>query len=135
MADAGQPSMLITLAPMLIIFAIFYVLLIRPQQKQQQEHAKMTAALRRGDKVVTGGGILGTVIRANEGENEITVEIAEGVRIRVLRHTVSALADSAKGEAAKSKVDQTGATVTTTVTTTVSAKSRSADGKSVSRED
>ncbi|OWU78802.1 preprotein translocase subunit YajC [Loktanella sp. 22II-4b] len=73
--------------PLILIFAIMYFLLIRPQQKKVKEHKAMVEALRRGDTVITQGGIIGKVVKVKEGD-EIEVEIAEGVKVRVLRSTV-----------------------------------------------
>lgn len=75
--------------PLVLIFAVFYFLLIRPNQQRQKETKKMLSELKRGDKVVTGGGILGTVTKAKD--NDIEVEIAENVRITVLRDTITAV--------------------------------------------
>ena len=74
--------------PLILIFAIMYFLLIRPQQKKVKEHLAMVAALRRGDQVVTQGGIIGKVVKVKE-DNEIEVELAEGVKVRVVKSTVS----------------------------------------------
>ena len=74
--------------PLILIFAIMYFLLIRPQQKKVKEHAAMVAALRRGDQVVTQGGIIGKVARVKE-DQEIELEIAEGVKVRVVRSTIA----------------------------------------------
>lgn len=74
--------------PLILIFAIMWFLLIRPQQKKLKEHQAMVAALRKGDQIVTQGGVVGKVTRVKEGE-EIEVEIAEGVRVRVVRNTVA----------------------------------------------
>ena len=74
--------------PLILIFAIMYFLLIRPQQKKMKDHQAMVGALRRGDQVVTQGGIIGKVSKVKEG-NEIEVEIAEGVKIRVIRATIA----------------------------------------------
>ncbi|SEM81619.1 protein translocase subunit yajC [Loktanella fryxellensis] len=74
---------------MLIIFGIMYFLLIRPQQKKLKDHQAMVAALRRGDRVVTQGGILGKVTAVNEAEKEVEVEIATGVKVRVVRATIA----------------------------------------------
>lgn len=77
--------------PLILIFAIMYFLLIRPQQKKAREHQTMLSALRRGDQVVTGGGLIGKITKVKEGENEVEVEIATGVTVRVLRSTISAV--------------------------------------------
>lgn len=75
--------------PLVLIFAVFYFLLIRPQQTRQKELKASLAGLRRGDRVVTAGGILGTVQRVREGSDEIDVDIAPNVRVTVLRDTIS----------------------------------------------
>jgi preprotein translocase subunit YajC len=86
--------------PLVLIFGVFYFLLIRPQQQKQKETRAMIAAVRRGDRVVTGGGILGTVQRVpmvqdKDGKQvpsqEIEVEIAKDIRVTVLRDTITAV--------------------------------------------
>ncbi|MCF6304662.1 MAG: preprotein translocase subunit YajC [Rhodobacteraceae bacterium] len=77
------------LLPIVLIFAIMYFLMIRPQQKKMKEHKAMVASLRRGDQVVTQGGILGKVTKVKEDSNEVEVEIADGVKIRVIQHTIA----------------------------------------------
>ena len=74
--------------PLILIFAIMYFLLIRPQQKKMKEHQAMVDALRRGDQVVTQGGLIGKVTKVRD-DGEIEVEIAEGVRVRVVKNTIS----------------------------------------------
>ena len=74
--------------PLILIFGVFYVLLIRPQQKKMKEHKATLSAIRRGDKVVTGGGIVGTVTKVID-DLEVTVEIADGVKVRVQRGLIS----------------------------------------------
>jgi preprotein translocase subunit YajC len=74
--------------PLILIFAIMYFLLIRPQQKKVKEHQNMVASLRRGDQVVTQGGLIGKVTKVKE-ENEIEVEVADGVKVRVLQNTIA----------------------------------------------
>ena len=73
--------------PLILIFAIMYFLLIRPQQKKVKEHQAMVAAVRRGDQVVTQGGLIGKVTKVKE-DNEIEVEIATGVKVRVVQSTL-----------------------------------------------
>lgn len=73
--------------PWLLIFLIFYLLMIRPQQKRVKEHQAAIAAVRKGDEVVTGGGIRGKVTKVSEDEAE--VEIASGVRVRVVKSTLT----------------------------------------------
>ena len=80
-----------SLVPLFLIFGIMYFLLIRPQQKKLKEHQAMVEALRRGDQVVTAGGLVGKVTGVKEAEKEIEVEIAQGVKVRVIRSTISAV--------------------------------------------
>lgn len=75
------------LVPLILIFAIMYFLLIRPQQKKAKEHRAMVKALRRGDQVVTQGGVIGKVAKVKD-ENELEVEIADGVKVRVVQSTI-----------------------------------------------
>lgn len=74
--------------PLILIFAIMYFLLIRPQQKKMKDHQAMVAGLRRGDKVVTAGGLVGKVVKVLD-EGEVEVEIADGVKVRVVQATIS----------------------------------------------
>ena len=76
--------------PLILIFAIMYFLLIRPQQKKMKEHQAMVAALRRGDMVVTQGGVIGKVSKVKD-DNELELEIADGVRIRVVQSTIASV--------------------------------------------
>ena len=76
--------------PLVLIFVVFYFLLIRPQQRKQKDHRSMLDALRRGDRVVTGGGIVGTVSRVVSPE-EVEIDIAQNVRVRVVRSTISSV--------------------------------------------
>lgn len=77
--------------PIVLIFGVFYFLLIRPNQQQQKALKASLAALKRGDRVVTGGGIVGTVQVVREGTNEIEVEIAPNVRVSVVRETINSV--------------------------------------------
>jgi preprotein translocase subunit YajC len=86
------------LIPTMLIIGIMYFLMIRPQQKRLKEHQAMVAAVRRGDTVVTSGGIIGKVAKVDD--QELQVEIAEGVKIKILRSTISEV--RGKGEAATS---------------------------------
>lgn len=74
--------------PLILIFGIMYFLLIRPQQKKMKDHQKMVEALRRGDQVVTQGGLIGKVSKVKE-DGEIEVELAEGVKVRVVQSTIA----------------------------------------------
>lgn len=73
----------------LLIIGIFYLLVFRPQQKKMKEHQNMVANLRRGDEVVTQGGLKGKITKVKEGENEIVVELAKGVEVRVVQATIA----------------------------------------------
>ena len=99
-------SALIQFLPLVLIFIVFYFLLIRPQQKKAKDQRAMLDALRRGDRVVTGGGILGTVSKVVSPE-EVEVDIASGVRVKVLRSTITSVLakpdPAAAREAAKEK--------------------------------
>ena len=74
--------------PLILIFAIMWFLLIRPQQKKIKEHQAMVAALRKGDQVVTQGGMIGKVTRVKDGD-EVEVEISQNVKVRVVKSTVA----------------------------------------------
>ncbi len=89
MAQTGGGGLgsLAGLLPMVLIFVVFYLLLIRPQQKRQKEHTAMVAALQKGDEVLTSGGVLGKVTKA--GEAYINLEIASGVTVKMQRGAVS----------------------------------------------
>ena len=80
---------LVQFAPLALIFVVFYILLFRPQQTAQKALRATLAALKRGDRVVTGGGIVGTVQKVKDGSNEIEIEIAPTVRVTVLRETIA----------------------------------------------
>jgi preprotein translocase subunit YajC len=103
--------------PLVLIFAVFYFLLIRPQQQKQKDARAMLAALKRGDRVVTGGGILGTVQRVpmvqdKDGKqvpsSEIEVEIAPNLRITVLRDTISSVIKPVAANDSKPVKDKAG---------------------------
>jgi preprotein translocase subunit YajC len=104
-AAPGGADMLASFLPLVLIFVVFWFLMIRPQQKRMKAHRALVAALKKNDKVVTNGGILGTVTKAVDGENDVEVEISANVRVRVLRSAVSEVlnrtatdAKPAKGE-------------------------------------
>ncbi|MBP5856054.1 preprotein translocase subunit YajC [Marivibrio halodurans] len=99
-ADGG--GALVGFLPLILIFVIFYFLLIRPQQKRQKQHQQKLQAIRRGDKILTGGGVFGTVSKVID-ETELQVEIADGVKVRVSRAMVADVinkTEPAKGGAA-----------------------------------
>ena len=91
-------SAMIQFLPLVLIFVVFYFLLIRPQQKKLKDHRAMIDAVRRGDTVVTAGGVIGKVIKVVD-DAILQIEIAEGVRVRVVKGTLSEV--RAKGEPAK----------------------------------
>ena len=76
--------------PLILIFVVFYFLMIRPQQKKQKSHREMIGALRRGDRIVTNGGLIGSISRV-ANDNELIVEVASGVKVRVLRSMIAEL--------------------------------------------
>jgi len=86
----GGGDFITPLAPLVLIFVIFYFLLIRPQQKRAKEHKNMVENLRRNDRVVTGGGIIGKITKVGEGE-EVEVEIAPETKVKLYRSTITAV--------------------------------------------
>lgn len=84
----GSGDLLFTIAPILMVLPIWYFLVIRPQQQRLSAHKQMIANVRRGDTIVTTGGIIGKVIRVVD-DNEVQVEIADNVRVRLLRQMIS----------------------------------------------
>ncbi len=95
----GDASLVTQLLPFVLIFVIMYFLILRPQQKRGTAHAEMVKNVRRGDTVVTSGGLVGKVTKVIDGEDYIEVEIADGVRVRQVRAMVSDV--RAKGEPVK----------------------------------
>ena len=85
--QAAQPNAIVSLMPIIFIFAIFYFLLIRPQQKKQKEHEKMISELKKNDDVVTSGGIHGTVV--NVKDSTLTLRIDDNVKVEVNRNAIS----------------------------------------------
>jgi len=94
-SGAGDGGMLMSLMPFVLIFVIMYFLILRPQQKRVKMHSEMVKNVRRGDTVVTNGGLIGKVTKVID-EDQIEVEIADDVRIRQMRQMVSEV--RAKGE-------------------------------------
>ena len=94
----GTTDMLVQFAPLIFVFAIMYVLLLRPQQKRASENKLMIKNVRRGDTVVTNGGIVGRVTKVID-DNELEAEIADNVRVRVVRSMIADV--RAKGEPVK----------------------------------
>jgi len=87
-ASGGGSDFLVQLFPLVLIFIVFYFLLIRPQQSKMKQQREMLAGVKRGDRVVTGGGIIGLVTKVI-GDNELQVELAEGVRVRIIKQTIT----------------------------------------------
>jgi len=79
------------LVPMVLVFVIFYMLLIRPQQKKMKEHQAEIAAVKKGDRVVTGGGLIGKVTKV--GDTEVEVELGQNIRVQALKSTLSQVVD------------------------------------------
>ena len=86
----GGGDIFTAMLPLVLIFAVFYFLLIRPQQKKVKSHQAMIGSLKRGDKIITGGGVHGTVTKILN-DAECMVEITEGVRIKIARGTITTL--------------------------------------------
>src|ERR1700722_13346551 len=108
-AGSTQDTLTSFILPMALIFVVFYFFMIRPQQQKQKEMKKMLEALRRGDRVVTAGGIIGTVVKSEN--DECQVEIADNVRVRVLRNTITtvlAKPDPVAAKKAKDDADKDG---------------------------
>ena len=89
--SASGPAMLTSLFPFVLIFVIFYFLLIAPQRKQQKETEKMLGALKRGDRVVTSGGLHGTVVDFREAYRTVVLEVFPGVKLTYDRKAIGAL--------------------------------------------
>jgi len=85
--QGGNP--ILQMLPLLLIIPIFYLFLIRPQQKKQKEHQKLLAELKRGDKVVTNSGIIGSIWGINEKDNVIVLKVGEETKIEFLRSAIA----------------------------------------------
>lgn len=99
-ASAQSPGFLVSMLPLIAIFFIFYVMVLRPQNKRIIEHRSMINNLQKGDKVVTGGGLLATVKKV-VGDDEIVLEISDGVEVTAMRHTIMMIRDGKNKEAKK----------------------------------
>ena len=84
---SGATAAFLQFFPLIVIFGIFYILMIRPQQRRVKEHQAAIGAIRKGDDIITGGGIRGRVTKVTDDEAE--VEIAQGVKVRVIKSTIS----------------------------------------------
>jgi len=92
-AASGQGGQIMAFLPLILLFAVFYFLLIRPQQKRAKTHKTFMENLKKGDKVVTSGGLYGTITGVTD--DAVTIEVAEKVRVKIMK---GAVADYAKGE-------------------------------------
>src|SRR6476469_10531862 len=107
-AAGGGSDFLVQLFPLVLIFIVFYFLLIRPQQSKMKAQREMLSGVKRGDRVVTGGGIIGLVTKVI-GDNELQVEVAEGVRVRILKQTITDIitrGESVRGSSKESDDDK-----------------------------
>ena len=95
---AGGGDILGLFFPLILVFGIFYLLVFRPQQKRMKEHQAMIDAVKRGDTIVTSGGLVGKVTKVVD-DDQVEFEIADGVRVRQMRQMISGV--RAKGEPAK----------------------------------
>lgn len=112
-AQAAQPAAGLggfeAFLPLILIFLVFYFLLIRPQQKRQKQLKEMLSALRRGDKVLTAGGIIGTIVKI-VSDTEVVVEIADNVKVRCMRATILEVITRTEPVAADTKDEPEGET-------------------------
>ncbi|MGI8931909.1 MAG: preprotein translocase subunit YajC [Sphingomicrobium sp.] len=97
-APSGGTSFFIQTIPLVLVFVIFWFLMIRPQQRRMKEHQAAIMAVKKGDRVVTGGGLIGKVTKV--GDNEVEVELAQGVRVQAVKSTLSQIGDAAKAKPA-----------------------------------
>ena len=97
-AGGGGSDFIVQLFPLLLIFIVFYFLLIRPQQTKMKAQREMLGSVKRGDRVVTGGGIIGLVTKVIS-DNELQIELAEGVRVRIIKQTITDIL--ARGESVR----------------------------------
>jgi len=106
-AGGGSGDFLVQLFPLILIFVVFYFLLIRPQQSKMKAQREMLSGVKRGDRVVTGGGIIGLVTKVIS-DNELQVELADGVRVRIVKQTITDIltrGESVRGGAKDSEDD------------------------------
>lgn len=87
----AEPSALAGVMPILLIGMVFYFLIIRPQQKKYKNHMAMIKAITKGDRVVTSGGVIATVTKVDDENDTVTLEIAEGVKIKAVRSTIASV--------------------------------------------
>lgn len=97
-APSGGAAFFIQTAPLILVFLIFYFLMIRPQTKRMKEHRAQIDAVKKGDKVVTGGGLIGRVTKVTD--TEVEVELGQGVKVRAVKSTLSQVVDPTAAPAA-----------------------------------
>ncbi|MDQ3144542.1 MAG: preprotein translocase subunit YajC [Pseudomonadota bacterium] len=97
-APSGGTSFFIQTIPLVLVFIIFWFLMIRPQQKRMKEHAAQIAAVKKGDRVVTGGGLIGKVTRVTD--SEVEVELGQGTRVTAVKSTLSQVGNPAAAKPA-----------------------------------
>ena len=90
-APSGTAAFFMNIFPLLLVFIIFWFLMIRPQQKRMREHQAQIAAVKKGDRVVTGGGLIGKVVKVTD--NEVEVELGQGVRVTAVKSTLTQVID------------------------------------------
>lgn len=106
-SGAGQPGIIEMLLPFVLIAVVFYFLLIRPQQKRMKEHRNLITAIKRGDTVVTSGGLIGKVVRVIEDNDELEVDLGE-TKVRVVRSTIADVRGKGEPVAADAKTAKKG---------------------------
>jgi preprotein translocase subunit YajC len=114
-------SMLVQMAPLALIFVVFYFFLIRPQQQKAKQQRAMLDSIRRGDRVVTGGGFIGTVSKVVNNE-EVLIDLAENVRVRVVRSTIASVLAKTEPATAKDGSSTDGESAATPAVLTVEAE-------------
>ena len=87
--QGGAGSMLVSLVPIILIFVIFWLLLIRPQQKRQKEHQRLLTQLKKGDKVVTNGGMFGIIHALNDEKNIVVLRLGEDLKVEFLKSSIA----------------------------------------------
>ena len=87
-APSATEAFIWNMGLVVVLVALFYVLLIRPQQKRMREHTEMLQGLKKGDKVVTGGGLVGKIDKIKDGEDEVTIDLGSGLKVTAMRSTI-----------------------------------------------
>ena len=97
-APSGAAAFFFNVFPLVLVFLIFWILMIRPQQKRMREHQAQIAAVKKGDRVVTGGGLIGKVTKVTD--TEVEVELAQGIRVTAVKSTLTQVVDPSTAKAA-----------------------------------